>query len=98
MAVGDGAVLVTTDDGATWRTLIQNRLQLGGISCPTPTLCIAVGSLGVMLIKSGPADIWTVQPSFASTDPLRAIACPTTTQCLAVGDKTSWSTKNFWLL
>src|SRR4051812_438989 len=45
LAVGNaGAILATTDGGATWSTEASGiTAQLNGISCPTTTTCVAAG-------------------------------------------------------
>lgn len=66
-----------------------------GISCPTPTTCVAVGYLDqtasttYLLALASSGQIWSPQtvpePDVASTL-LSGVACPTSRACLAVGE------------
>lgn len=71
--------------------------QLGGISCPSPTLCVAVSpawtnssselplqTVGEALVYSDGS--WTAPAEVDPSAGLNAISCPTTTFCMAVGD------------
>jgi hypothetical protein len=66
-----------------------NQRQLKGVSCPSTTLCIAVGFLGKIITSTdptGPASGWSVadlNPTGANIH-LFGVSCPTTTFCVAV--------------
>jgi len=74
------------------------QVNMGGLSCPTTTHCVAVGSYldtqgnqqGLLLTRSGTT--WTAAkapvPSGAPSQPwvnLRAVSCPTGSQCTVGG-------------
>ena len=70
-AVGGGGKIATSTDptgGASAWTVIQvaGPLELRGVSCPSPSFCVAVGDDGDE-IAPGPADVGEV---LSSTDPL----------------------------
>jgi photosystem II stability/assembly factor-like uncharacterized protein len=53
---GPNVIVVTTNGGRTWKAqhvVGGSTPQLSGVSCPTPTDCIAVGSNGASLPGSG---------------------------------------------
>jgi hypothetical protein len=107
MAVGNSAVGSTAEDslaefwnGTTWSVVPSPSpapySQLSGVSCPTATSCVAVGSQGnaqatvfLTLAESWNGSSWTVVPS-PSYGPdlnfLAAVSCTSPTNCVAVGD------------
>ena len=78
------SVLPSPDvNGGTWNSL-------NGVSCPSPTFCVAVGSAqaGIgALVESWDGRGWSVVPSPpVGTSVLRAVACTSASFCAAVGD------------
>jgi hypothetical protein len=66
-----------------------------GVSCPTTTLCIAVGgyntnptALDKTLAEKWNGTKWSIQktPALTRGGDLDAVSCPSTTDCIAVGD------------
>jgi len=70
--------------------------ELSGVSCPSATLCVAVGSYkdstgtAKMFTSTWNGATWSNQtppyPSESSKAELAAVSCPTTTWCMAVGN------------
>ena len=58
---------------------------VGGVSCPSSTLCVAVDSLGHVLTSTTPTSSsgWTITQ--VSTEPLNGVSCVSSTLCVAVG-------------
>lgn len=92
--------LVERWDGSAWTIqatpALSDPAQLFGVSCPTTTSCVAVGSLGGTPTGGGTAlaevwdgTSWTVEPvaapSGAASPILRGVSCPTRRSCTAVG-------------
>ncbi len=101
IAVGDGnfspdqgMILPITDGMPGTPRAVPNADNLTGIACPSPTSCVAVGSVAgsphaegvVVRITSGIAGAGEV---IAGTYDLEAVACPGVTQCEAVGSNYS---------
>lgn len=61
--------------------------QVLGVSCPSPTNCVAVGqdssSSGLVLLSSDGGVTWREVPVPVGTGPLASVSCPTTTRCEA---------------
>jgi hypothetical protein len=55
---------------------------LTGVSCPTPTFCRAVDSLGRVFGYDGTT--WSAGTQIDSGHALTAISCPTVSYCVAV--------------
>ncbi len=90
VAVGDPTSVVTsTDPSYGWRVssvqspTLQNA-QL--VSCPSDTLCVAVGGRGVdtSTDPAGGASTWTQKTSVVASGSFTGISCPVTTLCVAV--------------
>ena len=94
----DEHALVATWDGAAWSvpliTGIAGRGSLRSVACPTPSSCVAVGSLFTdsvghqsTLVVAWNGAAWSVVPSPApGTDSwLNAVACTAAASCVAVG-------------
>ena len=90
MAVGsDQGPVAARWDGATWsvQPLPAAVGELYGVSCPTPTSCIAVGD-GEAAAWDG--SNWTVQnlpqpPASSPGATLEAVSCPSSSRCVAIG-------------
>lgn len=104
---GNPYILKTTDSGTTWRpaNLVANEFALQsfsgltGISCPSKTVCYAIGG-GEYLVTKDSGATWTIGaglingaevqvagvPAGGGLGPYGgAIACPSTTTCLTNG-------------
>ena len=96
-------IVATTNGGASWKAQHVaggSTPQLSGISCPTPTECMAVGSNGASLPGSGvvvtttdAGATWSPAPSPPSALAVTSVACASPTDCTAiVSDGTvTWS-------
>lgn len=83
-----GSVFTTTNPAGGRSAWTQATLPVGslsGISCQSPTLCVAVSGSQVFVSTNptGGASAWTATPVPGAS--LAAVACPTTTLCVAVG-------------
>ncbi|TMC83309.1 MAG: hypothetical protein E6J06_08895 [Chloroflexi bacterium] len=75
---------------------------LYGISCPTATICFAVGDYGTIVATTNGGTGWALGPSIGSAE--YGVSCPSTTVCVAVGfdgavaatdnSGTTWSTQS----
>jgi hypothetical protein len=64
--------------------------ELNGVSCPSASLCIAVGlaytsNSGKNLAEEWNGTTWSEQTIPAGSDTLSAVSCPSVTYCVAVG-------------
>jgi photosystem II stability/assembly factor-like uncharacterized protein len=87
-------IVATKNGGRTWRAQHVtggSTPQLSGVSCPTPTDCIAVGSnggslpgSGVVLATTNAGATWNpvVAPTGALT--VMTVSCSSATECLAL--------------
>lgn len=92
------AVGVTPAAGATWSSRYipgeTERLPLFGISCPTSSLCVAVGGNNTVASSTqptGPTSAWKVVHPGAGPTPygpnqrqIRGVSCPSPQLCVAV--------------
>lgn len=97
--------LIERWDGHRWRVQTAPKpaapegyravnARLAAVSCPSATLCFAVGQAvpfgtgnapGVPLIERWDGSRWTLVHGPTAPSPLRAISCPSTRACTAVG-------------
>src|SRR5205085_10210153 len=101
-AEGSGEILAERWHGRSWSSRAipdpQGPLAsvLNGVSCPSATACIVVGSFNqtangspLPLAESWDGNHWTVAsppaPDGAATGQLDAVSCTSSTQCIAVG-------------
>jgi len=103
VAVGNGAN-VNTDaanielwNGSTWSPMTsptvpgETDMYLAGVSCATPSFCVAVGSVDTTsaapLIEQWNGTTWTVVQSTPSATPtfLTGVSCTGASFCMAVG-------------
>jgi hypothetical protein len=107
--VGPGnQTLIVEDTGGGWKIVPSPNATneagsvLDGITCPSPTDCVAVGysddsaSNPTTLIEQNVGSGWTIVPSpnasaFGGDGTLRGVACVLPTLCIAVG---SYETEN----
>ena len=99
-----GAVAETTNGGANWTavfTLPYAVSSLFAVSCPSPSVCTAVGGStgpgessgdfgpgegpGVVLKSTDGGTGWTPQTLPTGTGPLSAVSCASTSVCEALG-------------
>ncbi len=96
-----GAILTEAFNGSSWsitqnpysNVVVTNRavLFLGGVSCTSPSYCVAVGSNGLTLIETYNGSSWSITPSpDMSTVPgsgniLNAVSCASSSACAAIG-------------
>jgi hypothetical protein len=88
-------VLVETWDGTRWSVTANARVgpgfdDLGGVSCTSPSFCVAVGtgSPGAStLIESWNGTRWSLTPSpnLSGRNSLAEVTCTSATFCVAVG-------------
>ena len=79
-----------------WENPLPQGLTLLGVSCPSASLCKAVGDSGTIMSWNGTS--WSADSS-GTTSTLQGVSCPTATLCKAVGwsgtivswNGTSWS-------
>jgi photosystem II stability/assembly factor-like uncharacterized protein len=69
-----------------WQNPLPQGDMLNGISCPTTTVCYAVGGPGTIIATTNGGANWNGQSSNTNVA-LRAISCASTTTCAAVGDQ-----------
>jgi photosystem II stability/assembly factor-like uncharacterized protein len=86
------SAVFTTNGGSSWTkasmpyaAFSDNETVLRGVSCPTTSQCVAVGSGGILVTSSNGGSTWTGRKS-GTTETLRGVSCPTTSDCHAVGD------------
>lgn len=100
---GATVIAATTDGGKTWKAQQVtggSTPQLSGVSCPTATQCIAVGSngaslpgSGVVIATSDGGATWSAATSPQNALVVSSVTCASAADCLAiVSDGTStWS-------
>ena len=101
--MGTTVIAATTDGGVTWKAQqVQggSTPQLSGVSCPTATECMAVGSngsslpgSGVVITTSDAGATWTPATAPANALVISNVSCASPADCTAiVGSGTStWS-------
>ena len=62
-----------------------NTLDLRGVACPRPSICVAVGEGGTIVRSTDGGRTWRRQPSGTPDDFLYGVACPSPSTCVAVG-------------
>jgi hypothetical protein len=87
---GGGSVLASTDGGSTWtaQTLPAGTPRLNAISCPSTSVCFAVGagnSGGVVVTTTNGGTSWSTQSVPNGVFQLSGVSCPTSLICFAVG-------------
>lgn len=90
VAVGYG-IAHTTDGGTQWvpTALPDSLIRLWGVSCPSPTVCLAAGEGdggGPSIIRSDDGGMtWMTQslPAITNAESLRSVVCGSTSFCLA---------------
>lgn len=80
-----GAILISTNAGATWH-VVSASTGLDSIACPTSTTCLAVGWDGIIVGSVDGGATWSNRFS-GGQHTLYGIACPTHRICLAVGSE-----------
>ncbi len=78
----------TSPSAVAWTLATTETVPLSGVSCPTPSMCIAVGGSaagGDAVTLDNGGSTWQSLVLPAGTPALRSIACASTTTCVAVG-------------
>jgi photosystem II stability/assembly factor-like uncharacterized protein len=80
-----GVVLRSTDDGNTWTPVVmpENTLGLGAVTCPTASLCIAVGA--EIMTSQDQGATWQERTVDGGTQGLTSITCTSMVHCVAIG-------------
>ena len=87
-----GVVLTSTDpaDGpGTWKVASVNVYSLTAVSCPSPSLCVALDSNGQIVTSTDPTggpSAWTSFGVDQGSADFSAISCPSAFLCVAVDD------------
>jgi hypothetical protein len=76
----------------TWSApeVIDHQEHLSSISCPSTSLCVAVGEAGNLLTSTNPtggAGTWSAPVDVDGGQVINEVSCPTTTLCVAVAGK-----------
>lgn len=99
---GDVGALAERWDGRSWSLVASPSSSdaahedlLYGVSCTSPTFCLAVGSSGgsSALVERWDGHAWSVRPSYdkaGGDTQLSAVSCVGASACMAVGN--AWST------
>jgi photosystem II stability/assembly factor-like uncharacterized protein len=89
-----GIIFASHDGGANWASRATTPNPLWSVSCPTASICFAVGQVGTILTSGDGGDSWSSQVS-GSTKFLDGVSCPNATTCVVVGqDGVILGTKN----
>src|ERR1700693_5411762 len=93
-AVGTTVIVATTNGGVSWRAQHVaggSTPQLSGVSCPTVTRCMAVGSNGASLPGSGvvvtttnAGSTWSPATSPTNALAVTSVACTASSSCTAI--------------
>ena len=80
-----GEILRSQDGGVSWRGvhLPGAALGLGGVTCPTPTRCIAVGDS--IFVTNDAGTTWTPATLSDGFTTLSSVSCTSDVDCVAVG-------------
>ena len=87
-----GSIARTTDGGATWQAVASpaGKQTYNAVTCPTTTVCVAVGRKGGVVSTNGGAS-W-IKSSFdygsVGVPNLTSVSCPTKKDCFAAGTLT----------
>ncbi len=88
---GHGWSIVPSPNVPPTSTNRFNENVLSGVSCSSPTACVAVGhyftgQIDKSLIESWNGDVWSIMPSPApGDDELNGVSCTGAAACIAVG-------------
>ena len=80
----------TAPAAGTWSAVhkIDGSNSINDLSCPSPTLCVAVDSNGNAMTSTSPATgAWSSPQKIDETNFLNRVSCPATTLCVAVDSK-----------
>jgi hypothetical protein len=102
-APSTAVIAATTNGGLTWKAQqVQggSSPQLSGVSCPTATECMAVGSNGASLPGSGvvittgdAGAVWSAATPPSNALVISSVSCASPTDCTAIvaGGTSTWS-------
>ncbi len=63
---------------------VSNHEGIGGIACPSASLCVAVGERGDVEVSTNGGASWSPTPATIAADNLTSVSCPSTSFCVAV--------------
>ena len=63
---------------------LSNEEDIGGISCPSSTFCVAAGENGTIETSTNGGATWSTPLNIASGVNLQSVSCPSTAFCVAV--------------
>jgi len=94
---------ISTGEGWVWTHPIPQGNFVGGIACPTTTVCYLSGTSGLILVTADNGASYTAQYTGAVND-INDVTCPNPSVCYAIGDNgtviksddagSSWAIKN----
>jgi photosystem II stability/assembly factor-like uncharacterized protein len=97
---GQGAIVVSSDGGATWTAadVPAGMGVLQSVACDSPTECLAVGTTsttisdvvpakGEVLVSQDGGHTWVRSPTTPPVDAIYGVACPATHECAFVGTR-----------
>lgn len=76
-------VVAEMTSGGSWANVATFTGSLAAIACPSPSTCVAVGTLVVATTNGGSS--WATQQTPAGINQFTAVACPSTAECFVVG-------------
>jgi hypothetical protein len=81
-------LLVSTDPAAGPWTTTNSSFPAEDVSCPSTSLCVAVGQSGVSVSTDPSSGEWT---TYGLSNSPRGVSCPTTSFCAIVGFDTGYA-------
>ncbi len=89
LAAGNSMTVdLTTDQGAAWSPFEvtgHSQIALWGVSCPSTTFCVAVGSAGTIVVGNVSAQGSSGIERSGTSEDLHGVDCPTVLVCYALG-------------
>jgi hypothetical protein len=86
--IGPFGLLVSTDPAAGPWTTINGSFPARDVSCPSPSLCVAVDQLGVSVSTDPRSGDWT---TYELSNSPQSVSCPTTSFCAIGGIGTGYA-------
>jgi hypothetical protein len=81
VSIGLTGLLVSTDPAAGPWTTTNSKFSASDVSCPSTSLCVAVGGSGVSVSTDPSSGAWT---TYGLSNSPQSVSCPTTSFC-AIG-------------
>ena len=85
---GPFGLLVSTDPAAGPWTTTNSSFPARGVSCPSTSLCVAVGGPGVSVSTDPSSGAWT---TYGLSNSPQSVSCPTTSFCAIGGIGTGYA-------